>query len=111
MDSLTQIALGAAVGEAVLGRKVGRKAALWGAVCGTLPDLDVLVPMADPVAAFTYHRSLMLPMLGGHWLLCGYRHDDVCSSKLYSPIEVRLKAPGSTCPSGYSGTGVPPTKL
>ena len=57
MDSLTQIALGAAVGEAVLGRRVGRKAALWGAVCGTLPDLDVLVPMVDPVASFTYHRS------------------------------------------------------
>ena len=57
MDSVTQIALGAAVGEAVLGHRVGRKAALWGAVCGTLPDLDVLVPFADPVAAFTYHRS------------------------------------------------------
>ncbi len=57
MDSLTQIVLGAAVGEATLGRRVGRKAALWGAVCGTIPDLDVLIPMADPVASFTYHRS------------------------------------------------------
>ena len=57
MDSLTQVALGAAVGEAVLGHRVGRKAALWGAICGTLPDLDVLVPFADPVANFTYHRS------------------------------------------------------
>jgi len=36
---------------------VGRKAALWGAVCGTIPDLDVLVRFADPVASFTYHRS------------------------------------------------------
>jgi len=57
MDSLTQVALGAAVGEAVLGRKVGRKAALWGAVCGTMPDLDVFVPMGDPIKDFTYHRS------------------------------------------------------
>ena len=57
MDSLTQLTLGAAVGEAVLGRKVGRKAALWGAVCGTLPDLDVFVPFGDPVKDFTYHRS------------------------------------------------------
>ena len=57
MDSLTQIALGAAVGEAVLGRSVGRKAALWGAICGTLPDLDVLIPFGDPVADFTFHRS------------------------------------------------------
>ena len=57
VDSLTQIALGAAVGEAVLGRRVGRKAALWGAVCGTLPDLDVLILFGDPVADFTFHRS------------------------------------------------------
>ena len=57
MDSVTQIVLGSAVGHAVLGRQAGRRAALWGAVCGTLPDLDVLVPLADPVAAFTYHRS------------------------------------------------------
>ncbi len=57
MDSVTQILLGAAVGEAVLGRRVGRKAALWGAVCGTLPDLDVFIPLGEAVADFTYHRS------------------------------------------------------
>jgi inner membrane protein len=57
VDSVTQIALGAAVGEAVLGHRVGRKAALWGALCGTLPDLDVLIPFGDPVADFTFHRS------------------------------------------------------
>jgi inner membrane protein len=57
MDSLTQIALGAAVGTAVLGRKAGPRAALWGAVCGTLPDLDVLVPYGDPVRDFTFHRA------------------------------------------------------
>ena len=42
MDSLTQIVLGAAVGEAVLGKKVGNKAMMWGAIAGTIPDLDVL---------------------------------------------------------------------
>ena len=57
MDSLTQLTLGAAVGEAVMGRKVGRKAMVWGAFCGTLPDLDVLLPFGDPVKDFTYHRS------------------------------------------------------
>lgn len=57
MDSLTQLTLGAAIGTAVLGHKVGYRAALWGAVCGTLPDLDVLIPFDDPVAEFTYHRS------------------------------------------------------
>ena len=42
MDSLTQIVLGAAVGEAVLGKKVGNKAMLYGAIAGTIPDLDVI---------------------------------------------------------------------
>lgn len=63
MDSLTQVMLGAAVGEAVLGRKVGNRAVLWGAICGTLPDLDVLVPFTDAVAKFTYHRSFSHSLL------------------------------------------------
>lgn len=58
MDSLTQLALGAGVGAAVLGRRIGpRKAAAAGAVLGTLPDLDVFWPFADPVDAFVLHRS------------------------------------------------------
>lgn len=57
MDSLTQIALGAAVGTAVLGRKVGARAALWGAAVATLPDLDVLLSYGDPVKDFTFHRA------------------------------------------------------
>jgi len=57
VDSITQLTAGAAVGEAVLGRTVGRKAMLWGAVLGTLPDLDVLIPVDGPVAEFVYHRG------------------------------------------------------
>ena len=57
MDTVTQIALGAAVGEATLGRKVGKRAMLWGGICGLFPDLDVLVPLGDAVKDFTYHRS------------------------------------------------------
>jgi inner membrane protein len=57
MDSITQLALGAAVGEAAAGRQVGRRALLWGAVAGTLPDLDVFIPFGDAVRDFTYHRG------------------------------------------------------
>ncbi len=57
MDSVTQIALGAAVGSALMGRKAGARAAMWGAICGTIPDLDVYIPMGNAVADFTYHRS------------------------------------------------------
>ena len=31
---------------------------LWGAALGTIPDLDVLIPLGDPVSNFTYHRSV-----------------------------------------------------
>lgn len=57
MDSVTQILLGASVGHVTLGRRVGRKAALWGGVWGLLPDLDVLLPFSSDVARFTWHRS------------------------------------------------------
>ncbi len=57
MDSITQAALGAAVGGVVANRQIRRKAMLVGAVIGTLPDLDVLVPFTGAVESFTYHRS------------------------------------------------------
>ncbi|MGD9244518.1 MAG: metal-dependent hydrolase [Desulfobacterales bacterium] len=57
MDSLTQITFGAACGEAVLGHKVGRRAMFWGAFLGTLPDLDILIPLGGPVDDFVYHRG------------------------------------------------------
>ena len=58
MDSVTQFALGATVGTAVLGRRVGaRSGIIIGGLLGTLPDLDVFVPVADPVASFIGHRG------------------------------------------------------
>lgn len=58
MDSLTQIILGAAVGEAVLGRKIGNKAMLYGAIAGTIPDLDVISSFFnDTVTALEVHRG------------------------------------------------------
>ena len=73
---------GAACGEAVLGQKVGRKALLWGAVLGTLPDLDVFIPLGGPVNDFVYHRgfshSLFLLALlspGIAWLISKFHPD------------------------------------
>ncbi|MBC7884854.1 MAG: metal-dependent hydrolase, partial [Saprospiraceae bacterium] len=58
MDSLTQIILGAAVGEAVLGKKVGNRAMVWGAIAGTIPDLDVLSNgFMSPIDALAFHRG------------------------------------------------------
>jgi inner membrane protein len=58
MDSLSQIALGAAVGVATMGRRSAVwKAALWGAVAGTLPDLDVFIDHGDPIRNMVLHRA------------------------------------------------------
>lgn len=58
MDSVTQIVLGAAVANEVLGKKLGNKAILYGAILGTIPDLDVLVgKLLDPLTATDIHRG------------------------------------------------------
>jgi inner membrane protein len=58
MDSLTQIALGAAVSVAVMGRRTAIwKAALWGGIAGTLPDLDVVINHGNPVLNMVRHRA------------------------------------------------------
>ena len=77
MDSITQIVLGGAVGEAVLGKKVGNKAILWGAIGGTIPDLDTIPgQFLDTVSRLEIHRGfshsivfalLISPLLG--WLI------------------------------------------
>lgn len=62
MDSLTQIVLGAACGEAVLGKKIGNKALLFGAIGGTIPDLDVIVGgllYNNEIDAMLFHRGFM----------------------------------------------------
>lgn len=58
MDSLTQIVLGASVGEVVLGKKIGNRAPFYGAIAGTIPDLDVLTGyFLDTVTAIEVHRG------------------------------------------------------
>ncbi len=58
MDSVSQLVLGAAVGIAVMGKRVPVwKAALAGAVCGTLPDLDVFYDHGAPISNMTLHRT------------------------------------------------------
>lgn len=74
MDSLTQFALGATIGVATLGRRIGpRKAAITGGLVATLPDMDVFLPSVDPITDFVNHRgfshslfvhTLVAPVLG-----------------------------------------------
>lgn len=92
MDSLTQIVLGAAVGEAVLGRKIGNKAMLYGAIAGTIPDLDVLASyFTDTVSALEIHRGfshsiffsmVFAPIFG--WLISKIERRSIASWKDWS---------------------------
>ena len=77
MDSITQATLGAAVGQAILGKKLGNKAIFLGAVAGTIPDLDVLsrLFLDHEIYGLIYHRGfthsiaftvLLAPVFG--WL-------------------------------------------
>jgi len=69
MDSITQAALGAAVGEAILGKRLGRKGAIAGAIVATIPDLDVLItPLFNDFDRISIHRgyshSIMFCIVG-----------------------------------------------
>jgi inner membrane protein len=58
MDSLSQFALGAAIGVAVMHRRTKPwKAALIGGLAATLPDLDAFYDHGDPVSNVTLHRA------------------------------------------------------
>lgn len=70
MDSITQIVLGAAVGELTMGRKIGNKAQLLGAVAGTIPDLDIVMNLIykDDLSRILIHRSYSHALLT-HFIL------------------------------------------
>ncbi|WP_440997168.1 metal-dependent hydrolase [Arhodomonas sp. SL1] len=89
MDSLTQMALGAAVGAAVMGRHAGWRAFAWGGAVGTLPDLDVILDYGDAVANFTYHRgfshavALLLVAAVALAAMADRLHEDRCGRRPY----------------------------
>lgn len=59
MDTLSHVVLGACIGEAVLGKKIGKKAMLWGALANNFPDVDVFfAPLFHPVDALFVHRGI-----------------------------------------------------
>lgn len=64
MDSFTQILLGIATAELCAGEKLHRKTFLYGAILGTIPDLDVVVgQFLNPVDGVAIHRGLSHSLL------------------------------------------------
>ncbi len=64
MDTLTHIALGACIGDALLGKRVGKRAMLFGALAQSIPDIDFIstfwMPTTDSLLA---HRGFTHSML------------------------------------------------
>ena len=59
MDSITQIVLGAAAGDAVLGKRIGNRAMVWGAIAGTIPDLDIIGNLwMSELDSLAFHRGI-----------------------------------------------------
>lgn len=47
------------MGELAAGRRIGNRAMLWGAVAGTIPDLDIAAGwVADPITSLAFHRCV-----------------------------------------------------
>ncbi|WP_304640538.1 metal-dependent hydrolase [Pseudomonas sp.] len=98
MDSVTQAVLGATVQGAILGRWQGRKALVYGAILGTLPDLDVVLDFGDAVANMTQHRGfshslfVLIPLAAMMtWVIRRYRpHPDYTSLRLFTCIALVL---------------------
>ena len=64
MDSITQAVLGAAIGEAIIGKKIGGKAAVVGALIATIPDLDVLLYLFyNKFEMLSIHRGISHSLL------------------------------------------------
>ncbi len=58
MDSVSHIVIGAAIGETLLGKKIGRWGMLLGAVAKSAPDFDLFYTgLSDPRAYMCEHRA------------------------------------------------------
>ena len=64
MDSLTHIALGACIGELLIGKEAGKRSLLYGAVSASLPDIDVVAAFfLDPSSNVLFHRGFIHSLL------------------------------------------------
>lgn len=82
MDSLTQLTFGACAGYAVAGSRFGRRALAFGALAGTIPDLDTFVLSGAGVwSEWRNHRGVthslffapvVAPVLG--WIAWSYHN-------------------------------------
>ena len=85
MDSFTQIVLGIAFAEVGAGKELKNKVFLYGAILGTIPDLDIVVgSFMSPVDGVYIHRGIshslflflfLSPIFG--WLICKIENNKI----------------------------------
>ena len=64
MDSLTHIVIGACIGDLVAGKKIGKRAMLYGALLQSIPDIDFIASFwLDPVNDLVAHRGITHSLL------------------------------------------------
>jgi inner membrane protein len=69
MDSLTHILTGIAVGQVFSGEKDKSRPLIWGAIAGSIPDLDTVIqPFLSPESSILFHRGLSHSLF--LWALC-----------------------------------------
>ncbi|HEY0656105.1 MAG TPA: metal-dependent hydrolase [Chryseosolibacter sp.] len=66
MDSITHVALGAVVGEAIAGKQLGKRAMFFGALAQSLPDIDFVASLfLSPANNLLAHRGITHSFLFG----------------------------------------------
>ena len=94
MDNITHIVLGAAIGEAVAGKKIGKRALFAGALAGNIPDIDVFLSTYQSVPdSLLSHRGFthsILFCVGAtflfSWLFQRWKHSGSKDFKLWTIV-------------------------
>lgn len=93
VDWITQAALGAAMGELMMGKRLGKRALAWGALFGLLPGLEVVFfPLLDRARELACGRglghSLILMPLASWWIARGlaklWRRDKISQAEAWT---------------------------
>ncbi|MCA9629005.1 MAG: metal-dependent hydrolase [Myxococcales bacterium] len=110
MDGITQALLGATVGQASVGTRLGRRAAWWGALGGLLPDADIFVSAALGgeftsmwVHRGTSHSLWFGPALGPLLGIAVWRLERWRARKREPDVDLEAQVPGQ--PEGVNWTG------
>jgi inner membrane protein len=90
MDSITHVALGAVVGEAIAGKSLGKRAMYFGALAQSLPDIDFVASFfLSPADNLLAHRGITHSFLFGIVATIALA---VIGRRTHRPLDVPMKS-------------------